>query len=253
MALKSVLANLDGVPDSLRGEYKEHEGKFYLDIEGIDDHHAVGALRRAKDYEKEEARKAKAAIATIQQSLDTTTTELETLRKTGVPKDKVEALENSYKDKMTKREKELTDKITALTTSLETHLIDGSAIKLANEIAAKPEYVEVLLPHVRKRLVMEAGEGEQQVVRVLDKDGKASATTLEELKKELLGNKAFAALLVGSKANGGGSGGGSGGGGGAVKKLSEMNEAERTAFAKDNPEGFRAALAESQKAAQSKY
>jgi len=59
MALKAVLQTLDGVPEALRTEYKERDGKFYLDIDGIDDHDGVGALRRAKDYEKDEARKAK--------------------------------------------------------------------------------------------------------------------------------------------------------------------------------------------------
>lgn len=253
MALKAVLQNLDGVPEGLRGEYKEQDGKFYLDIEGIDDHHGVGALKRAKDYEKENARKAREDFTRINSELETARNELEDLRKNGIPKGDVERLEQSYKDKYSSKEKELNDKISALTSSLEKHLLDSQAVKLATELAAKPEYVELLLPHIRNRMKLESGEGDEQVVRILDKDGKPSALNLDDLKKELLGHKAFAAILTGSKAAGGGANGGGGNGGGAPKKLSDMNEAERTQFAKDDPEGFRKAMADARQAAESKY
>lgn len=253
MALKAVLQNLDGVPESLRGEYKEQDGKFYLDIDGIDDHHGVGALKRAKDYEKENARKAKEKADQIQADLDKANSDLEDLRKNGIPKGDVDRLEQSYKDKYAKDEKVLKDRIDGLTTSLEKHLLDSQAVKLATELAAKPEYVELLLPHIRNRMKLEAGEGDEHVLRVLDKDGKPSALNMDDLKKELLGHKAFAAILTGSKAAGGGANGGGGNGGGASKKLSEMNDAERTQFAKDDPDGFRKAVADAQQAAASRY
>lgn len=254
MTIKAVLPTLDGVPESVAPMYKAgDDGKFYLDIEGIDDHYAVGALRRAKDYEKEEARAAKAKLTEAQTALEQARNDLNELRKNGIPKGDVEALENSYKQKHAQKEKELGDKITQLTASLESHLIDGSAMKLATEIAAKPEYVEVLLPHVRSRLKLEQGEGDAHIVRVLDKEGKPSAGSLDDLKKELLGAKPFAALLTGSKASGGSAPGGSGNGGGASKKLSEMNEAERVEYSKNDPVGYRGALEEARKAAESKY
>lgn len=250
MALKAVLQNLDGVPESLRGEYKEQDGKFYLDIEGLDDHHGVGALKRAKDYEKENARKAKEKFDSLNSELETARTELEDLRKNGIPKGDVDRLEASYKDKYAKKELELNDKIAKLNGALEKHLLDGQATKLATELAAKPEYVELLLPHIRSRMKLEAGEGDEQVVRVLDKDGKPSALNMDDLKKELLGNKSFAAILTGSKASGGGAGGGNGGGASNRfnKKFGELNEAERTAWYREDPEGFNAAAAEHRKA-----
>ncbi len=244
MALKAVLQNLDGVPESLRSEYKEHEGKFYLDVDGIDDHHAVGALRRAKDYEKDEARTAKGKIATLSTQIESLTTELADLRKSGIPKGDVEALETSYKTKYATKEAELNQRIEKLTKSLEGHLLDGNAMKLANEIAAKPEYVELLMPHIRHRLKLEDGEDGAQIVRILDKDGKPSASNLDDFKKELMGNKAFSAILTGSKASGGGASGGGGSGGGAPsgKKLSEMTSQERIDFQRADPTGFNAAV-----------
>lgn len=243
MALKAVLEKLDGVPESLRSEYKEQDGKFYLDIDGLDDHHGVGALKRAKDYEKEDARKAKEKVTTLTADLEKAQNDLTELRKNGIPKADVDALENSYKEKYGKKEKELTDQIATLTGSLEKHLLDGSATKLAAEIAAKPEYVDLILPHIRNRMKLEDGEGGAHVVRVLDKDGKPSAANVEDLKKELLGNKAFAAILTGSKAAGGGANGGKGGSATNRfnKKFGELTTAERTEWHAEDPAGFKAA------------
>lgn len=244
MALKAVLQNLDGVPESLRGEYKEQDGKFYLDIEGIDDHHGVGALKRAKDYEKDNARKAKEEVARLTGELDTAQRDMDELRKTGIPKGDVDRLEQSYKDKNAKREKELTDQISALTNSLELHLLEGQAVKLAGEVAAKPEYIEAIMPHIRSRMKLEMTEGEH-IVRILDKDGKPSASNLDDLKKEVLGMKALAPLLSGSKASGSGAGGGQGGGATSRnnKKFNELTEKERIEWHREDPEGFKAASA----------
>lgn len=243
MALKAVLQNLDGVPENLRSEYKEQEGKFYLDIDGIDDHHAVGALVRAKGYEKENARKAGEKVTQLTADLEKLQGELDDLRKNGIPKGDVERLEQSYKDKFGKKEKELSDKIEALTKSLEGHLIEGQAMKLAGEISAKPEYIEAILPHIRSRMKLESSESGDHIVRILDKDGKPSALNMDDLKKEVLGSKALAPLLSGSKASGGGANGGQGGGAATRnnKKFSELTERERVEWHREDPEGFNAA------------
>lgn len=249
MALKAVLQSLDGVPDSLRGEYKEQEGKFYLDIEGVDDHHSVGALRRAKDYEKEEARKAQGRARDLQTDLDKLTDDFNEARKNGIPKGDVEALENSYKEKFSKKEVELNGKITALSGQLHKVMIDGEAARIATDVAAKPEYIEAILPHIRGRLKLESSEDGTHVTRVLDKDGKPSAMNMEDLKKEVLGMKALAPLLSGSKANGGGAGGGGGGGAPSGKKLADMNDRERTELYRTDPTEFRRLKSEQDQAA----
>jgi hypothetical protein len=242
MALKAVLESLTGVPESLRAEYKEQDGKFYLDIDGLDDHHGVGALVRAKGYEKENARKANEKVTQLTSDLESVRNELEELRKNGIPKGDVDKLEQSYKTKFAGEEKKLTDKIASLTTKLEKHLLDEQAMKLATELAAKPEYIELLMPHIRNRMTL---EGDEHTLRVLDKDGAPSALNMDDLKKELQANKAFAAILTGSKATGGGAGGGQGGGAALRnnKKFNDLNEAERTEWHREDPEGFRAAAA----------
>ena len=69
-----------------------------------------------------------------------------------------------------------------------------------------------LLPHVLPRLTV-TEDGEDFVVKVLGPDGKPSASTMDDFKKELLQNKDLAPILRGTRASGGGANGGAGGGG----------------------------------------
>ncbi|MGU3496359.1 hypothetical protein ACLBXM_20145 [Xanthobacteraceae bacterium A53D] len=52
MAIKSILDSLDDAPEALRGEYKQIDGKFVLDVEGIDAHPTVVNLKSAHERQK---------------------------------------------------------------------------------------------------------------------------------------------------------------------------------------------------------
>lgn len=247
MALKSILESLDGLSEDVKKEYTEKDGKFYLDIEGLDEHPGVGALKRAKDHEKSLRQKAEGKVTELENTLTEKETEIEGLRTGAVPKDDVNALKTSYETKLSTKEAEFNEKYGKLNGLVEKHMLDGKALEMATAISTVPA---LLVPHIRGRLKLEEVNGELSI-SVLDQSGKPSAASLDDLSKELLSNKNFAPILIGSKASGGGASGGSGGGG-ASKKLGDMNEAERTQFAKNDPEGFRAALRE-QQAAASKY
>lgn len=52
MALAAVVESIDTVPEALRAEYTEKEGKFYLNLDGLDNHHAVTGLTRALASER---------------------------------------------------------------------------------------------------------------------------------------------------------------------------------------------------------
>lgn len=87
------------------------------------------------------------------------------------------------------------------------------------------------------RLSIEEIEG-KGVVRVLDAEGKASALSLDELKREFLDNKDYAGIIKADAGRGGGALPG-GGGGAPVKKLSDFkNGTEEAKFANDNPEEY---------------
>ena len=248
MAYKAILESLDGVDEAIAGNYTEKDGKFYLDIEGLDEHPGVGALKRAKNHEKELRQAAEGKLKEAEDKVTDLEGTIEGIRKGAIPKGDVDALESSYKKKLEDARNEGEQKLTNLRNLVDKKLLDSEALAMATEISTVPS---LLVPHVRSRLQVEEADGEL-TIRVLDVEGKPSAASLADLRKELLSNNSFAPILIGSKASGSGANGGSGGGG-ASKTFSQMNEKERTEFHKRDPEGFRVALAESQKAAASNY
>lgn len=233
MAIKAVLDSLDNVPDALKGEYKKNDdGKFYLDLEGVDDHHAVGALKRAKGHEVEQHKATKTKLTTAESRVEELEGQLQNALKGYVPEGNVTALENSYKTQLATKESAWAEEKKVLEGNLRTLLVDNVAHGLAIKIAAKPEFAELLLPHIAKRVTAESIDG-QYKTRILDKDGKPSALSLEDLEKEMLQTAAFAPILIGTQANG--AGGGSGSGGGASKKFSDLSEPERRDLYRKNP------------------
>lgn len=62
MALKAVLDNLESVDDALRPFYKELDKKFVLDVDGVDDHPGVRALKNAYETTKAERAEARAKL-----------------------------------------------------------------------------------------------------------------------------------------------------------------------------------------------
>lgn len=73
MALKVLLDTLDGVDDAVKTFYAEKDGKFVLDVEGIDEHPDVSNLKNAYSRTKEDREKAKTEAATLKAKI----TELE--------------------------------------------------------------------------------------------------------------------------------------------------------------------------------
>jgi len=216
MTLKAILESVDGLPDPIKAEYtKAEDGKYHLNVEGIDDHPGVGALKRAKDYEKAERQKVTQQVSDLKAQLDTLTEERDDILKGAIPKGDVEKLENSYKEKLAKREKELSDQISALTGNLQTMLVDNVAQSMAGKISKAPE---LMMPHIKARLKAEFNEG-KAVTRVLDKDGNPSAFSIEELQKEFVANPSFAPIIIGSRASGSGAEGGHGGSGAPSGKI----------------------------------
>ena len=72
--------------------------------------------------------------------------------------------------------------------------------KIANEISTVPD---LMSGAISARLTTEIVDG-KATTRVLDQDGKPSALTVEELKKEFVANEKFSSIIVGSNASGSG-------------------------------------------------
>lgn len=65
MALKTVLETLDGVDDAVKALYAEVDGKFVLQIEGLEDHPELASLKGAYDRTKKDRETARADTATL--------------------------------------------------------------------------------------------------------------------------------------------------------------------------------------------
>jgi hypothetical protein len=146
----------------------------------------------------------------------------------------MEALEQSWKDKYTNRETELTNELTGYQKMISDSTSGQQAVMLAAEMSI-PGSADVLLPHIKNRLTTEIQDG-KPVLRVLDSQGKPSAMSVDDLKKEIESNPAFAPLLIGSKASGGGSitqGGKTTGKTMLRSKFNALSNAEQDAFVVD--------------------
>ncbi|PWJ81500.1 hypothetical protein C7441_11032 [Pseudaminobacter salicylatoxidans] len=69
MALKTILDSLDGVDDAFKDQYEEKDGKFVLQIEGIDDHPAVVSLRNGHNNSKRERDEARRKLTEAEAKL----------------------------------------------------------------------------------------------------------------------------------------------------------------------------------------
>ncbi|MGK9155433.1 hypothetical protein [Acinetobacter radioresistens] len=232
--MKYQLENLDGVEESVKQLYEEKDGKYVLKIEGIPEPEDLEGLKRKNQEFMEEAKVAKRKAKELEEQARQK--EEENARKNG----NIEALEKSWQEKLTKREAELLEQSKALESQVYQLTVGQTASTLANELAVSG-CSSVLLPHITGRLQVETVDG-QVKVRVLDAQGKPSAATIDDLKKEFRDNPAFKPLIAASHASGGGANGANPGGG-AAKKPSEMSLAERAEWQARDPAGFEQARA----------
>lgn len=231
MKLNVTNEEYDLLDDSLKTIYQKDGDGYKLPIEGLED---TGALKRAKEHEKERRQKAESELKEIKDQLTAKEDEIINLHKGAVSKDDVEALERSYKEKLEKTANEYESRINEAEGSLRNMLVDNVATKLANEISTVPD---LMSGAISARLTTEIVDG-KATTRVLDQNGNLSALTVDDLKKEFIANEKFSSIIVGSNASGSGATG-SGNGSGASKKFSEMSESERVNLFKDSPEDYR--------------
>ena len=221
MALKKKLtkAEYEKLSEHIKAEYIEDGDGFRLDIDGDED---TGALKRAKDREAQLRRDAEAKLREAQEELDRINGD--DARKKG----DIATLEKSWQKKLDDTKAEYEGKVSKLTTHTTKTLVDNVATQIATKISNAPA---LLLPHVKSRLQADF-EGDSPVTRVLDKDGKPSAMTVEELAAEFVANKDFSAIITASKASGGAGKPSNQNGGGAPNQsdkpadLASMNPAQ---------------------------
>lgn len=232
MALKKKITKDEHakLSDVLKSEYIEDGDGFRLDVDGDED---TGALKRAKDRESELRKTAEKKLKDAQDELDRINGD--DARKTG----DIKTLEKAWEKKLTDQKAEADAKIAKLTGHTTKSLVDNVATSIATKISTAPA---IILPHIRARLKANF-EGDEPTTVVLDKDGKDSKLTVDELAAEFVANKDFSAIITASKASGGA--GKPSNGGGAPKPGQSDQPAD---LSKMSPQDLAAHLKESKAA-----
>ena len=196
MALELNVDTLDGLDDSVKGLYVERDGKFQLDVNGIED---VSGLKSALEHERTSRKKAieNASVA---------------------EKARLKAIEDQAKE--SGDHKQLYTSSEEARAALQTEL-DGvkkgianserktAATKVAAEIAEGAN-VDLLSKFIVDRLGHADGE-----VKVLSKTGELTVSSLSDLANEFKNDERFSSLVKGNQSNGGGANGGDKSGGAA--------------------------------------
>jgi len=173
MPLKAVLASkaeVDALPEALRGFYVEQDGKFVLDAD-VDAHPKVGGLKSALDKERGEKDKAAKEFKALKDKIGDMDPEKarEALKRIQELEDKklldegkVEELIQARTDRMKKDHesqvtafqtqlKEKDTRISTLGGRLRTLVLDGSIRDEALKAGVKPEHVEDVISRMTMR------------------------------------------------------------------------------------------------------
>jgi hypothetical protein len=226
------LDSLESIDESLQGLYEQTDTGYQLKVTGIPEPEKED-LSGLKNKVDELLREKKAASQKAREAAE----EADAARLEAAKKgNDTEALDKSWQEKFNAREVELKKELDELSGTLVKLTSGQTATKIAAEIAVQGS-ADVLLPHLERRLRTEFRDGSPVTV-VLDKDGKPSAMSVDELKAEFQNSAAFAPLIVGTKANGAGRTGGNESSGAGVNEVSRsdfdrMNQAQRANFAKN--------------------
>jgi hypothetical protein len=189
MALKFEVDTLEGVEESHKGFYTEHNGKYRLSVEGLDPADEVkGALAK----EREERKRAKAEADELRKALEgKELTELESQKK----------YEELYK-----KAQETSGKTAAELTALQNKIADRDKSEAARKVAASLTRDTAKAALLQKEIMGLTRHSESGV----SFEGDSGVMTAEQVAAHI--TKQYPFLVDGNQSSGGGAAGGNGGG-----------------------------------------
>lgn len=211
----------DALSDAHKELYTQVGDEYVLAVDGAAD--AAEVERLKQHAEKLIGEKRQRDEAAKQAQAERERIEQEALKKNG----DFEALEKSYQERDAVRQAELD----RLYQERDTSSISRESQRIASQLSDTPRAQNLLQRFIKDRLKVVDGE-----VKVVDKDGKPSASKVDDLVNEFKNCGDYDDLLTGTR--GSGTGGGGQGSKGA-KPASEYTEAERIELATKNPELFK--------------
>lgn len=149
MALKAILDSLDGIEESLHSLYAEKDGKFVLQLEGVDAHPAVVALKNGHTNSKRERDEARAELRTLKEKYGSLPDDFDA--------DEYTRLKSEEEARLADPEnKDLQSKINAATTAVKTQLeakLDRQKRDADAKIAEKDAEIAKRDSEIRRRVV----------------------------------------------------------------------------------------------------
>lgn len=231
MPLALVADTIDSIPEALRSEYTERDGKFHLNVEGLEDTTGLkSALKKERDAAaanlklanglKEKVAKWEALGKTDEEIAamltDAETAKLEAAKKAGnydalladVRKKADEAL-NAAKAAATTKQTELETELGLARASERTAIIESSLATALTKVKATAEGLDLLTERLGKRINFETVDG-KRVISITQVDGKTpmagkgadGTATFDDLVQEAV--KTYPSLFEGTGAGGGG-------------------------------------------------
>jgi len=223
MALQLVVDSLDGIEENARQFYVESNGKFKLDVDGIDRADSVqAAIQREREARKEAERRLKEFGNISKDDIE----ELENLRN--------EAAKAKGADELVARERARAAKELALrderTAHYKTIAEEAELRKSVSELVSKHKGNQrALEPHLRSAIRIEEVDGKFVAVP-------KSALSLDEVISTFKADPDFAGCFYDSGKSGGGASGGGAGAGRKTINLNDFNKLapkDRAAFMQD--------------------
>jgi hypothetical protein len=244
MPLDLIVDSIDSVPEVLRGEYAEKDGKFHLNVNGLEDTAGLkSALKKERDAAAKATKDAKALSEKVArwESLGKTDTEIqemlektaaaeaEALKKSGnfdaILADTRKKAEDALKARETKWSEEkaaLENELNLARTSERGAIIETSVNNALVKAKATPEGLDLLTERLGRRIKIETVDGERSVT-IMQADGKSpmagngkdGTATFDDLIKEAV--EKWPSLFEGSGAGGGGKSSRDAGAGGVKK------------------------------------
>ena len=229
MSLQLIVDKLESIPEALRANYKEVDGKFRLDLDGYED---PAGLKSALEKERLAARvatKAAGAWSSIGKTPEEIQALVEANRKAEEDKlkgagdfDKLRAqMVEQHTAALSKKD----EAVVKMRGNLERYLVDAQAVAAISELNGAPA---LLLPHV-KAAVKVVEDGDQFVTRVVDAagnprvNGKGEFLSIKDLVSEMRSSDVYGRAFDATGTSGGGASGGGSSVNGKTMKAEEFN------------------------------
>lgn len=213
MPLPLIVESLDTIPEAFRGEYAEKDGKFRLNVEGIED---TTGLRSALAAERKTAKEAVAKVKKWE-ALGKTDEEIaDLLKKHAEQEEELAKKSGNFDALLAQHQKKWSDEKGALETELQAAraserkaIIETSVTTALTKAKATTEGLDLLTERLGKRINFETVDG-KRVIQITQADGKTpmagagadGLATFDDLVKEAM--KSYPSLFEGLGGGGGG-------------------------------------------------